>query len=255
MEHPSSRAIPAVDFGRTVVDYGHYRPGFPPELVDRLDALGVLAPTHHVVDLGTGTGSLARQLAPHVASVVGIDPSKAMLDEAREQGRGIEYRIGTAEDSGLPDEAFDLVTAGQCWHWFDRPRAAAEARRLLKPGAAIAIAHFDWIPLPGNVAAETEELILRHNPSWPNGGGTGLYPQWLTDLAEAGFADIRTFSFDTVERFTRESWIGRIRASAGVGASLDPPAVERFTSDLRRILEADELAIPHRTWAVAATKP
>ena len=54
-------------------------------------------------------------------------------------------------------------------------------------------------------------------------------------------------------------WVGRIRASAGVGASLPPEQVERFSEELHALLagrgEPDPLTVPHRVWAVAATKP
>jgi SAM-dependent methyltransferase len=151
-----------------------------------------------------------------------------------------------------------VVTAGQCWHWFDRPKAAREVKRILKPNGRIIIAHFDWIPLPGNVVDLTEELIGQHNPQWTYRGGTGIYPQWLRDLGQAGFADIRTFSFDVNVPYSAEAWRGRIRASAGVGASLSPAQVENFDSELKRLLEerfqaSDKtvLQIPHRVFTVA----
>ena len=46
--------------------------------------------------------------------------------------------------------------------------AALEARRLLAPSGRLVIAHFDWLPLPGNVVEATEALIKAHNP--PVGG-------------------------------------------------------------------------------------
>jgi len=64
-----------------------------------------------------------------------------MLEKARELDRqaGVElnYVEGFAESTGLPDASFDVVTAGQCWHWFERSRAAAEALRLLRDGGAV----------------------------------------------------------------------------------------------------------------------
>ena len=251
------------DFGRTAEDYGRHRVGFPPELLAHLAGLGLIRADADVVDVGTGTGALARLIAPLVGSMVGVDPSQQLLAKAAELDRaagvGVVYRAGTAEDTGLPGASADLVTAGQCWHWFDADRAAAEALRVLRPGGGIVIAHFDWIPLPGNVVAATEALIERHNPAWSMGGGTGLYPRWLTDLARAGFRDIRTFSFDVAVPYTHEAWIGRIRASAGVGASLTPEQVERFTAELRDLLfdrrEPDLLEVPHRVWAVVGTAP
>jgi SAM-dependent methyltransferase len=149
-----------------------------------------------------------------------------------------------------------VVSAGQCWHWFDAPKAAAEVRRLLRPQGHAVIAHFDWVPLPGNVAAATEDLITARNPAWTMGGGTGLHPRWLADLATAGFTGIETFSFDRDVPYTPEAWTGRIRASAGVGASLGPQEVAEFSAELSALLRerfpGDVLHIPHRTWAVVA---
>ena len=98
------------------------------------------------------------------------------------------------------------------------------------------IAHFDWIALSGNVADTTEKLIEKHNPKWNLGGGMGLHPRWLADLCLAGFREIETFSFDLEVPYTHESWRGRIRASAGIGASLGPAEVERFDAEIAAIL-------------------
>ena len=66
-----------------------------------------------------------------------------LLAKAKEldasEGVSIEYRVGYAEDTGLPAYSFDLVAAGQCWHWFDRPRAATEITRLLRPEGVLVI--------------------------------------------------------------------------------------------------------------------
>ncbi|RFU85605.1 class I SAM-dependent methyltransferase [Streptomyces triticagri] len=250
------------DFGRTADDYARHRAGFPPELVTRLAERGVAVDGRDVVDLGTGTGTLARLFALAGGRVTGVDPAAPLLQQAealdREAGVNVTHRVATAEDTGLAGGGYDVVSAGQCWHWFDAPRAAAEVRRLLRPGGRVVIAHFDWLPLPGNAVAATEELITEFNPDWAYGGGTGLYPRWLTDLAVAGFGGIETFSFDLDVPYTPEAWTGRIRASAGVGASLAEAEVDRFTDALESVLRTrfpgDVLEILHRTWAVTAVR-
>jgi SAM-dependent methyltransferase len=224
----------AVDFGLTAEDYGRFRAGFPASLFDWLEAGDVIAPGLRVLDLGTGTGSLGRGFARCGCRVVGLDLSPDLIAEARAQdsaaGLASAYLAGSAERVGLADGAFDIVAAGQCWHWFDRPAAAREARRLLKPGGRLVIAHFDWIPLAGNLVAATEDLIRAHNPDWAFGGGTGLHADWLADATGAGFEQIETFSFDAAVAYSHEAWRGRIRASAGVGASLPPARVPSWPS-------------------------
>jgi SAM-dependent methyltransferase len=252
-----------IDFGRTAADYARHRAGFPDAFFDRLRGFGIGRPGQRVLDLGTGTGTLARGLALRGCEVVGLDRSEALLDEARrldrEAGVAIRYVIASAEHTELGDGSFAVVTAGQCWHWFDRPRAAAEARRVLTGGGRLVIGHFDWIPLPGNVAEATERVIERHNPRWRLGGGNGFYPAWLVDATEAGFIDLETFSFDVDVPYTHEAWRGRIRASAGVGASLAPADVARFDADLAACLAerfpADPLAVLHRVFALVGRSP
>ena len=251
------------NFGATAQDYARYRAGFPDSLFDRLVKYGIGLAGQNILDLGTGTGSLARGFARRGCQVIGLDPAEPLLAMAQEidraEGVQVEYRIGRAEDTGLPGGSFDIVAAGQCWHWFNRLPAAMEAARLLRPGGQILITHFDWIPLPGNMVRATEELIERHNPDWRMGGGLGLYPEWLRDLGKANYRFIETFSYDLDVPYTPEAWRGRIRASAGVGGTLPPAVVEQFDTELAAVLAqnypAAVLQVPHRVFAVIAQRP
>jgi SAM-dependent methyltransferase len=255
-------AQPTVDFGRTASDFARHRAGFPPSLFERLLERGIGMPGQRVLDLGTGTGSLARGFARNGGLVTGLDIAPLLLEQARaldrEEDLHIEYRVARAEATGYADALFDLVSAGQCWHWFDRPRAAAEVRRVLRPGGRALIVHFDWLPLPGNVVAATEALILKHNPAWHLAGGSGIHPRWFADLAQAGFDELESFSYDETVIYSREAWRGRIRASAGVAASLPPERVALFDQEnaemLARSFPTDPLRIPHRVFALTGVR-
>lgn len=248
------------DFGRTASDYARHRAGFPPELLDRLAALGVGVSGARVVDLGTGTGSLARLFAQRGCEVTGVDIALPLLEQARQLDRDVGVQVtyveGHAEATGLPAGMFDVVSAGQCWHWLDRPAAAREVKRLLASDGSAVIAHFDWIPIPGNVVAATEQIILSHTPSWPFADRAGLYPQWLKDLQSAGFTGIESFSFDVTVPYSHEDWVGRVRASAPVAGTLDAEGVLACSNELAAMLREsfakDPLAVPHRVWAVTA---
>jgi len=251
--------VSGTNFGKAAEDYATFRAGFPDSIFDRLAEFDVGLPNHTVIDLGTGTATLARGFALRGCQVIGVDPDPRMIGEAMKLDRqnkvSIKYVEAKAESTGLGSDAADVVTSGQCWHWFDQPRAIVEVIRLLKPGGKLVIANFDWLPLAGNVVEATEELIMQYNPDWRFGGGIGMYPQYLPALSEAGIKNIQTFSYDIDSPYTPEAWRGRIRASAGV-AALDANAARNFDADLMTLLAnrfpTNVLAVLHRVFAIVA---
>lgn len=104
-----------------------------------------LQPGEDVLDVGAGTG----RLAEHVASIVGpsgrvvaVDPLPLRVDLARRRANGrFEVGVAQAEDlSAFADESFDAVYLNSVFHWIeDKPRALAEARRVLRKGGRIAL--------------------------------------------------------------------------------------------------------------------
>jgi SAM-dependent methyltransferase len=253
----------APDWSATSDDYARHRQGFPPRFFEAIAREGLFAPGMRVLDLGSGTGVVARALAGRGADVLGLDVAPGQVAAARrlaeQQGLAARFEEGFAERTGQRASSFDLVVAAQCWHWFDRGLAAAEAKRVLKPGGALLICHHDWLPLPGSVAHATEFLIESHNPRWRMGRGTGFYPAWANDLGMAGFADLAFAGFDHEALYPRADWLGRVRASAGIGAALDAPAVARFDAELAALLDArfpeEPLSVPHRVFAIWGRRP
>lgn len=251
------------DFGQTAEDYARHRAGFPAEFFDSLDEIAVDPKEARVLDIGTGVGTIARGFATRGAAVTAVDVSEDLMREARrldgEAGVEVEYVTASAEDTGLPGGEFDVVAAGQCWWWFDADTALVEAARLLRPGGALLIASFDWIGQPGNVVDMTERLIESHNPKWQMGGGNGLHPEFIVDLQRGGFENVAQLTFPLDVSYTHEDWRGRVRASAGVAASLDEDGVRAFDEELADRLASDfpatPMPIPHRVFAAVGRTP
>jgi SAM-dependent methyltransferase len=253
---------PAPDWNRTAQDYARHRAGFPDWFYDRLAERSLFHKNARILDLGTGTGDLARGFARRGCAVTAIDIAPAMMDQARllddAAGISIRYAVVPAEATGQPAGVFDLITAGTCWHWLDKKKVAAEAARLLKPGGHLLIANLLWLPLAGNVVAATEALILAHNPSWNLGGWEGHGASELRDLIDGGFTARENTSVDFDIPYSPAAWRGRIRASTGISASLGPDEVSRFDSELAALLAADfpddPIQVPHRLIAIWGQK-
>ncbi|MGF1469767.1 MAG: class I SAM-dependent methyltransferase [Sandaracinaceae bacterium] len=266
MSRSIHRQEPEVDWSRTSDDYATYRAGFPARFFEELRLRGRIAPGMRALDVGTGTGTVALGLAARGAAVTAIDPSGEQLARARASaeaaGARVRFRRATAEATGLDDGAVELYTAGQAWHWFDRPAAAAEAHRVLVPTGTVVLAHLDYLDHPGDVVETTLRVIERHRPTTTGPLAIGrfsmraFYGGWPDDLWGAGFRALEAFAFDVDLPYTREAWRGRIRASAWIGASLAPEEVEAFDRDLAAALQAfpPVLAVPHRVFAALGRK-
>jgi SAM-dependent methyltransferase len=247
-----------IDFGRTAVDYEQFRPGFPRSFFDRLEEEGWIAPGQRALDLGTGTGSLALGFAGQGLEATGLDLAPQLLEVGRQRAldRGVSVRFieGRAEETGFDDGVFDLVSAGQCWWWFDAAATLDEVRRLLVPGGRLLICNFSYLALPGNVAGRTEDLVLKHNPGWPKAGWRGVYPEQVEALDRGGFEQVESFSYVIDVVFSHQQWRGRIRTCNGVGAALSIEQVERFDAELADLLVDEfpgDLSVPHRVFAVS----
>ena len=117
--------------------YASARPGYPPELAEKLRECG--AAGAEAADIGAGTGLFTRLLLGLGCTVCAVEPNDEMRAQAqRELGAipGFSCRKGTAEDTGLPDGSVSLVTAAQSFHWFSAAAFRRECLRILRPGGA-----------------------------------------------------------------------------------------------------------------------
>ncbi len=253
-----------IDFGRHSEDYAAYRPGLPASFYQRIDTI-VRIRGSRSLDLGTGPGTIALELGALGSSVVGIDVSVEQIATAKRIARernledSVQFRVASAESTGLDASSFDLVTAGQCWHWFDSGAAMVEIQRVLRPGGLLAIADYSYLPEHSAVARDTEDLVLKFNPSWAMAGWTGMFPERIDEVIHGGFRLSEQFCCDFEEEFSHVRWRGRMRTCNGVGSGgLSPSEVLRFDDTLRRLLikkYPDPMVVPHRVWCVIARKP
>lgn len=96
----------------------------------------------NALDVGCGEGRFCRMLKAAGIKAIGIDPTRPLLDLARQRDPGGEYRIGRAEQLDFPDASFDLAVSYLTLIDIPDFRAAiGEMARVLRPGGSLLIAN------------------------------------------------------------------------------------------------------------------
>ena len=145
-------------FSDTAESYASARPRYPDALFEQL---AFLAPsTSRAWDCGTGNGQAAIGLARWFSDVSAPDASAEQIHSAIQNER-IRYAVAPAEESGLPESHFDLVSVAQALHWFDRPRFYAEVHRVLKPGGLLAAYGYSWFYVDSDIDRVVDRYLLR----------------------------------------------------------------------------------------------
>lgn len=135
--------------------YARYRPVYPAALFDWLAQQCPV--TRCSWDCATGSGQAALALADHFNQVIATDASSAQIAKAIPSA-AINYRVRTAENSGIDDASIDLVVVAQALHWFDIKSFFREVDRVLKPGGVLAIISYNLLQIEPAIDAVINEL-------------------------------------------------------------------------------------------------
>lgn len=124
--------------------YARSRPQYAEGLLEYLKStLGITAGSVFA-DVGSGTGIFTAQLLACGCRVFAVEPN----DDMRKQAEGLlagEPRFcsvsGSADNTGLPDQSVDFVSAAQAFHWFAPETFRKECRRILRPGGRVLLVY------------------------------------------------------------------------------------------------------------------
>ena len=241
----------AFDWGKASKDYAKYRDIYPQEFYDYILNLGLCRDGQKVLDIGTGTGVLPRNMYKYGAVWTGTDIAENQIEQAKElaekAGMDIEFFTSKAEDVSFPDNTFDVITACQCIWYFDHDITSKTFAKMLKPGGKFLILYMGWLPYEDKIAGKSEAIILKHNPSWSSYGDK-VHPVWVPEQYLENFKLISQEEFRVDVPFTRGSWHGRMRACRGVGASMSPETLAVWDKEHMSMLEEnapEEFVVKH----------
>jgi ubiquinone/menaquinone biosynthesis C-methylase UbiE len=188
-----------------------------------------------IVDVGSGTGIYSALLADALgAEVIGVDPSAGMrsVAEAEQPRPRVRYVAGRAEELPLPDGSCDAALLSNVIHHIqDLPAAAAELRRVLRPGGAVLVRgalrdaleqmpHFEYFP-------EALEIALATSPRDQDA---------IDTIADAGFHEIARERVDQPTAQSLSEFADKLALRAI--SHLELLDDELFEAGLRRLREA-----------------
>lgn len=228
----------AFDWGRISEDYAKFRDIYPNEFYEKIAERGLCVGGQRVLDIGTGTGVIPRNMQRFGARWTGTDISENQIEQARRlsEGMDIDYYALPAEKLNFADGTFDVITACQCFWYFDHEVIMPKVHRMLKPGGRLLVLYMAWLPFDDEIARKSEELVLKYSPKW-SGAGETIHPIFIPELYFDKFELIYREEYPLNVRFTRDSWNGRMKACRGVGASLSAEQIADWESEHRALLE------------------
>jgi SAM-dependent methyltransferase len=218
----------AESFGTDAERYDRARPRYPEALIRAIIAG---SPGREVLDIGCGTGIVARQLQAAGCRVLGVDPDARMAGLARQTG--VEVEVARIEEWDPAGRRFDAAVAGQAWHWVDPVAGAATAARALRPGGRLALFWNAFQP-PPDLAEAFSRVLRRALPDSPfrMPARTSAADVYLAGFgkvedglrAAGGFGDPERWRFEWEWTYTRDAWLDQM-PTTGVLTTAPPEAV------------------------------
>ena len=198
---------------------------------------GLIDPSSYLVlDVGTGNGKIARELAATVERVDAVDVSAPMLAEGRRLApkapiRWIQARVEDAPLSG----PYGLATAGSSLHWMDWDVVCPKIAGALTSGAVLAIVevHDALLSTPGAVL----DAIIRHSVY----DGKWQHLDLIAELTQRGhFAESGRRSFVEPFRQTVDECLDALHSSSSLAPQrIGPERTRSFDEEIRRVAPRD----------------
>jgi SAM-dependent methyltransferase len=218
-------------FSKQSADYAKFRPRYPREL---FEYIGSVAPSRALAwDCATGNGQAAVELAEVFDRVIATDASKEQIANAEPHER-VEYRMASAEESGLESGSIDLTMVAQALHWFDLPRFYEEVPRVLKSKGVFAASAYKFFHITPEIDRPVNHRYYDKvvGPFWPP-------ERALVETFEElpfPFSEIQTPPFEIIAQWNLEHLLGYLRSWSATQrfiAANDRDPLEAIADDLR----------------------
>lgn len=222
-------------FNNRVENYVKYRPSYPIGLLNVLKMRANLSPGSVVADIGSGTGKLTELFLKSGNRVFAVEPNSEMRRAAEKllcHYPNFTSVTGSAEATTLAYSSIDLITAGQSFHWFERPATRMEFKRILKPGGWVVLA---WNTPRTDTPFLEEYAHFRQTALKGAGGSRKEDPADVFSFYSPGNAE-RVVLTGIAQDLDFDQLLGRV-LSISMAVQAGEPGHEAFSEELRAMFE------------------
>jgi len=232
---------PTKRFSDRVENYVKFRPSYPIELINHLKKIGIITTGQNIADIGSGTGIFSKLLLNTDNYVYAVEPNKEMRNAAEKSLKSTPNFIsvdGTAENTTLEENSIDIITAAQCFHWFDLQKTKKEFFRILKQNGYIIIIWNVRNSEESPFLIEYENLLKAHCPDYSqvNSGNIGF--EKIMNFINP--ENTQKFSCQNVQIFDFDGLKGRLKSSSYT-PSEEQPEYPMLMEDLEKLFKKFQL--------------
>ena len=216
--------------------YASYRWDYSPAAIETIFRLAQISSRSTMADLGAGTGILTKHFEGKVRQIFAIEPNlelRQFLTKALGTSPAVTVLDSTAENTGLPPTAVDLITVAQAIHWFEPEPTRQEMRRILKPEGWLALLRNYGTGQPEKSQSIGHLMAADYGADFTvvNQRPAGKFPRYYF-----GHDDYRRYTFPFVFSQTWEEFIGSL-TSASYMPDEDNPLFPRLEIKAREIFD------------------
>lgn len=262
MHLPSDEPQPALDHQSEHVSDA--RPPYPAAIAGAILRRAEGAGPLRMLEVGCGAGKATRLFAGSAHQIHAIDPSielVALAGQRLGQRPNLRFEIGRFEALALPERSYDLVFAGQSFHWIEPASGLARAQRLLRPGGVLALfwnfLNYDATPMLRRMRA----ACIQHVPAfagWPDASNARFIAfanLWRTAIGNTpGFEQVIEMLTPSVCTYDHATFL-QLTSAFSWFRRLPEPQRAALLAELRDLLALAEppLTVPVRTLLLTAT--
>ena len=255
-------------FQSTVSHYVQHRLQYDPQLLSWMCEEADVDAGSTVLDLGCGPGFIANALSPMAGTVVGVDPSEAMLEAARAAAAAagldnVSYKVGSSFDLSIVDGPLQLVTMGRSFHWMDRVATLETLDGLVSETGAIALVGDRVIDAPENAWYKAFNAAARSHSELDDCAKHRYSEDWAPHpsiLVRSSFSEVSRISIYRHHTWDQESLYGYARSRSGTApGKIADDAADRMRSSIAEAvapyLSNGPLTSLHEHNAILARRP